>query len=472
VDAPTDKQQSTRAKTIVTSPQFDRSAVRRLCLVYLIAMIAAVGGFLFGYDMAIISGAMIFLKAQFALTPGQLGFATGSALLGCMVGPIVGGKLSDQFGRKRTLILSGLLFAMGAIGTSLPRNIIEFNLFRFIGGMGVGLASVVSPMYIAEISPAHIRGRLVTINQLAIVTGLLCSVMVSYWLSFGGHWRWMFASNSLPVPLFIAGLLLVPESPRWLVQENRLDEAMNVLTSIEGRPNAEIEMKAIHDTTQEGATLKELLHPGIRRALFIACALAIFQQITGVSILMMYMPYIFQKAGFPGASDAIFQNVILSVWNVFCTLAALLVVDRLGRRPLLLWGTAGMAMGLALMGAFFHCQAGGIYVVLTMFLSVGAYVVSLAPLGWLIMSEIFPNRLRGQAMGVATVCLWAASFLTANYFPPMVAWCESRYGTPAVAFWIYSGICALAFLFSLFSVPETKGRTLEEIGASWTKGSS
>lgn len=201
----------------------------------------------------------------------------------------------------------------------------------------------------------------------------------------------------------------------------------------------------------------------------IACALAVFQQITGVSILFSYMPIIFQKAGFLKASDAIFQNVIVSVWNVFCTVVALLVVDRLGRRPLLLVGTAGMAIGLALMGAFFHWRATGGYVLLTVLISVGAYLVSLAPLAWLIMSEIFPNRLRGRAMGVASVCVWIASFSTAACFPPMVHYFETTYGTPAMAFWVFSAISGLAFLFSLAVVPETKGRTLEELGASWTK---
>jgi len=452
------------------SMQSDLHAPRKPRLVYLIAMVAAVGGFIFGYDLAIISGAMIFLKSEFALSPNQLGFAIGCALLGCLIGPILGGTLADRLGRKRTLIIAAFLFGVSAIGTALPRNIYEFNIFRFVGGMGVGLASVISPMYIAEMSPARMRGRLVTINQLAVVVGLLSSGIVAYFLSFGEHWRWMFASESAPILLFIVGLALVPESPRWMVQKNRLKEAMDVMTLIDGRQNAEVEMKEIAGATEKKGTLAELVRPGMRIALIIACALAIFQQITGVSILLMYMPIIFQKAGFHQASDAIFQSMIVNIWNVLCTIAAMLVVDRIGRKPLLLLGTAGMAVGLALMGAFFHWQKTGVYVVLTMFICVGAYVVSLAPLAWLIMSEIFPNHLRGKAMGIASLCLWIACFLTARYFPPLVAHFESEYGTPASAFWLYAGISMLAFLFSLVVVPETKGRTLEEIGASWTKG--
>lgn len=210
----------------------------------------------------------------------------------------------------------------------------------------------------------------------------------------------------------------------------------------------------------------------MRRALLVACALAVFQQITGVSILLMYTPIIFERAGFHQASDAIFQNLLVQAWNVACTVAAMAVVDRLGRRPLLLGGTAGMAVGLAAMGAFFHWGKTGGFVLLTMLLSVGAYVVSLAPLAWLIMSEIFPNRLRARAMAVASLCLWISCFLTATYFPIMTAGFEARFGTPAMAFWIFAVVCIAAFVFCLVLVPETKGRTLEEIGASWTPGSS
>jgi SP family arabinose:H+ symporter-like MFS transporter len=271
----------------------------------LIATVAALGGFLFGYDLSIISGVMLFLKPEFGLTPGQVGLAIGSALLGCMAG-------------------------------------------------------------------------------------------------------------------------------------------------------------------QEGAW-RELLRPGMRFAMLIACSLAVFQQITGASILTMYMPTVFQEAGFDKPSDAILQNVLMSVWYVICTVVALAAVDRLGRKPLLLLGTMGMTVGMALLGALFYWRTTGGYVVLTMFLVMGAYLVSLAPLAWLIMSEIFPNRLRGKAMAVASVFVWTASFLTANFFPPMVERFKTALGTPAMAFWIYAVVSAAAFLFSWIVVPETKGRTLEEIGASWDK---
>jgi len=452
----------------VTGDSVGRSTNR--VYVYLVSLVAAVGGFLFGYDLAIISGAMIFLRREFRLNPGQLGFATASALLGCMLGSVIAGWLGDRLGRKKALVVAAVLFGLGAIGTALPRHMLEFYLFRVLGGVGVGLASVMSPMYIAEIAPASMRGRLVTINQLAIVTGMLVSGLIAYFLSFSGAWRWMFASNCVPVALLGIGLAFVPESPRWMVQKNRNSEALDVLTAIDGPEHAQAEMMAISESLafQEG-TYRELIRPGMRTALLIACALAIFQQVSGVSILLWYAPIIFQKAGFHSASDAIFQNLVVQLWNLTCTVAALYLVDRVGRRFLLLLGTSGMTIGLVLMGLFFYWNLSGMHVLLTMFVSVGAYVMSLGPLAWLVMSEIFPTRLRGKAMGVATLCLWISCFVVAQYFPVMVAWFEKSYGSGAGVFWVYAGVCVLAFLFTLRMVPETKGRSLEEIGASWTR---
>jgi sugar porter (SP) family MFS transporter len=438
-------------------------------LVVLIAAVAAVGGFLFGYDLQIIAGVKIYIEKEFELGPYGVGFAMASALLGCMAGPLLGGVLSDRWGRKPTLIFAGLLFVVGSIGSALPANVAQFDLFRFLGGVGVGLASVVSPMFIAEVSPPRIRGALVTVNQLAIVVGLACAAVVAYYLSFGGHWRWMLASNAAPVPIFIIGLLLVPESPRWMAQRDRRQEAVRVLTLIDGREHAETEMREILASSQEQGMWRELWRPGMRFAMLIACSLGVFQQITGASILTMYMPSIFQDAGYPEPSDAIFLNMVMSAWYVLCTITALVAVDRLGRKPLLLLGTLGMTVGMAVVGLMFHWQAPGMYVIVAMALVMGAYMLSVAPLTWLIMSEIFPNRLRGKAMGVASVCVWTAASVATFCFPPMVDWFKTTLGTPAMAFWIYATISAAAFLFSLIIVPETKGRTLEELGASWSK---
>jgi sugar porter (SP) family MFS transporter len=438
-------------------------------LVVLIAAVAAVGGFLFGYDLQIIAGVKLYIVPEFGLGPFGEGFAMASALLGCMAGPLLGGTLSDRWGRKPTLIFAGLLFVVGSVGSALPTCAWQFDLFRFLGGVGVGLASVVSPMFIAEVSPPRIRGALVTVNQLAIVVGLACAAAVAYYLSFGDHWRWMLASNAAPVPIFILGLLLVPESPRWMAQNNRQQEAIDVLTLIDGHEHAASEMREIVASSQEQGTWAELWRPGLRFAMLIACVLGVFQQITGASILTMYMPAVFQEAGFHEKSQAIGLNMIMSGWYVLCTITALVAVDRLGRKPLLLLGTLGMTVGMAVVGGLFHWQASGMYVILAMALVMGAYLVSLAPLTWLIMSEIFPNRLRGKAMGVASVCVWTGSFAATFCFPPMVDYFKNHFGTPATAFWIYAVVSATAFLFSLIVVPETKGRTLEEIGSSWAK---
>jgi sugar porter (SP) family MFS transporter len=442
---------------------------KRPYLVVLIATVAAVGGFLFGFDLQIIGGVKLYIEEEFSLGSYGVGFAMASALLGCMAGPLLGGTLSDRWGRKPTLVFAGLLFAVGSIGSAMPTNVLEFDLFRFLGGVGVGLASVVSPMFIAEVSPPRIRGALVTVNQLAIVVGLACAAVIAYYLSFGDHWRWMLASNAAPVPIFIIGLLLVPESPRWLAQNNRRQEATDVLTLIDGRQHADAEIQDILASAQQEGGWRELWRPGLRFAMLIACTLAVFQQITGASILTMYMPTVFRDAGYPNKSDAIYLNMIMSGWYVICTITALLAVDRLGRKPLLMLGTLGMTAGMAAVGIMFHCKAPGMYVILAMALVMGAYMVSIAPLTWLIMSEIFPNRLRGKAMGVASVCVWTAASVATFCFPPMVGWFKTNLGTPAMAFWIYAVISAAAFLFSLIVVPETKGRTLEELGASWSK---
>jgi len=442
--------------------------------VYLISTVAAVGGFLFGYDLSIVSGAVIFLKKEFNLTPSEVGFVVSSAVIGCLLGPpIIGAGFSDWLGRKKVLLVTAMIFGVGAVGTAIPRNLTEFNFFRILGGVGVGVASIVSPMYISEIAPAWLRGRLVTVNQLAIVTGSLASIIVSYLLSFTESWRWMFASEAVPVLLLLAGLTLVPESPRWLIEKHRDAEALAVLAKIEGVVYAQREMEEIRGSfRQESGTFSELLRPGMRTALFIAVMLAILQQFTGVSPLLFYTPIVFQKAGFEQASDAILQSIIVNVWNLICTVAAFGLVDRLGRRPLLLVGCSGMALGLSLMGLIFHYDLKGIWIVLVMFLCVGSYVISLAPLAWLIMSEIFPNRIRGRAMAIASFALWLAAFIGAQTFPLLVSSIEGAFGTAAGVFWIYAAVCVFAIIFGWLMVPETKGKSLEEISRSWLREKS
>lgn len=365
---------------------------------------------------------------------------------------------------------AALLLGVSAIGTAFPSDMLQFNLFRIVGGIGVGLASVVSPMYIAEMAPARLRGRLVSVNQLAIVTGLFAASVVSYALSFSGSWRWMFASTAVPVVFWLAGLTALPESPRWLVAKGREPEALKLLAKSEGSAQSEAALKEIKASiAEETGGISELFQPGMRIALLVAVMLAILQQMTGVSILLVYAPTIFKSAGFSAASDAIWQAIPLNVWNILCTAVAFWLVDRLGRRPLLLIGTTGMAVGLIIMGFCFHFGWSGYPVVVVMFLCVGAYVSSLAPLAWLIMAEIFPTRIRGRAMAIAGVALWLAFFIGSQIFPPLCSFFEAKYGSPAGVFWLFAAVCVFAFWFCWRLVPETKGRTLEAIAASWKK---
>jgi sugar porter (SP) family MFS transporter len=435
-----------------------------------ICLVAALGGFLFGLDIVLMSGAILFLEKEFSLTEYQVGFTMISAMLACFIGPGVGGWMSDRLGRRKTLVLAGLLFGAAAVGTALARSITEFNVCRIVGGLGIWVACVISPMYIAEISPPSIRGRLVTLNQLAIVIGALSANVVAYYFSFTGNWRAMFAVQLVPIALFLTGLLFVPESPRWLVQKDRDADALALLTRIVGAAEARAEMTAIRKSmTQETGTLAELLAPGVRMALLVAVALAVFQQYAGVTVLQFYAPAIFQQAGFAEATDAIGITLVLRVWDLLCTLGALWLVDLLGRRPLLLQGLLGMALGLILMGLFFHFHVTGAAVPLVMMLSNAAYIMSIAPLAWLIMSEIFPNRIRGKAMAIASTALGIAACTVNFVFPILMKSFKDRFGSTAGVFWLFAIVCFLAFWFSWRYVPETKGRTLEEIADSWAK---
>lgn len=435
---------------------------------YIITVIAAVGGFLLTYDIIIMSGAILFLKQHFDLTPAQVGFAMTSAIIACFFSPTVGGWLADKIGRKRTLIAAAGIFAVSAIGTALPRTITEFNMFRILGGCGVGTACIVSPMYIAEIAPAAIRGRLVLITQLSNVVGALISYVVTYSLSFSGNWRWMFASTAIPAVIFLVMLTFVPESPRWLVQVGRLEEALASLRKIASEEEAQSEVQAVRESlTAAKPKLLELLKPGIRIALVIAIIIAVLTQFDGVTILLFYAPTIMQKAGFPQASKAILVSFVMGGWNLICTVVAIWLVDRVGRKPLLLVGSAGMALGLIAMGIFFRLHLTGPIVPLTMMFAVAFYAMSLAPVSWLIMAEIFPNQIRAMGMAVASTALWIADFTASFSFPIMNAFFERHFGSTAGVFWVFSAVCGGTFIFCWKMIPETKGKTLEEIARWW-----
>ncbi len=437
--------------------------------VYLVSTVAAISGLLFGFDIAVINGAIIFLRRQFGLTDLQTEVAASSLLVGCVFGAAFAGTLSDRFGRRRVLMLSAVLFALSAFGAALPRTLNEFIAARFIGGLAIGVASVLAPIYIAEVAPRGIRGRLVALNQMAIVTGILLAYTVNWGLSFLGasSWRWMFASAAAPSTIFLIALFWVPESPRWLIEMNRYADALNVLTRVGGKPYAETEAEQIRATiAEESGTLAQLIEPGMRRPLFLAVALAILQQVTGINTVLFYGSIIFREhMGTASESSAIGLNVLIGLVNFLATIVALAVIDKLGRKPLLMLAAGGMGVCQLLLGVAFLFQPPPVYLILgLMFVCAASFAVGLGPGVWVVMSEIFPTKIRGRAMAVATVSLWVACVaLTLTYLSLVSAI------TITGAFWVYAAMCVATFAVVWRLTPETKGRSLEEIEHMWRK---
>lgn len=444
--------------------------------VALVTMVAALGGLLFGYDTAVIAGAIGFLQTHFDLDATMKGWAAACALLGCVVGVSFAGVFSDKLGRKKTLVLAGLLFLVSSVGTALPKDFIIFVVFRILAGVGVGIASMASPMYIAEITPARIRGRMVSVNQFAIVTGMLIIYFVNYFISLQGDevwnvstgWRWMFASGVLPSALFLALLTLVPESPRWLVERGKREKAESILIKVGGSAFAGAELVSIEEAlSQEPASLSQLFEPGLRRVLMIGIALAILQQVTGINVFLYYGPEIFKQLG-SGVDVAMLQTVVVGAVNLSFTVFAIWTVDRIGRRPLMIVGAAGMGLSLVAIGLAAQYQAISLWVLLFMLSYIACFALSVGPVTWVLLSEIFPTKIRGRAMSIATFCLWSANFVVSQTFPMMDenAWLLSRFnhGFP---FYVYAGFCLVLVLTIWKAVPETKGRSLEEIERSW-----
>ena len=432
--------------------------------------IAAVGGFLFGYDLSIISGAVIFLREEWNLTSFWTGVVTGSAILGCPFGALMGVKYADKWGRNKSLLVSAFLFLVSAIGTALPLGMLDFSFWRFVGGLGVGLASTVAPMYIAEISPAHLRGRMVILNQLAIVVGLTLSIFVGYLLSFGGHWRWMFATEILPSVLLGAGLLFAPHSPRWLALRGERAGALAILNRVNGPEKGERELAAIEEELrEEHGGVRELFQPGVKRALIIGVLLMVFSQVNGVNMILLYAPVLFMEAGVTNAPDAILNSVYLTSWITLCTVVSFWLTGRFGRRPIIITGTLGMALGQVIMFAKFAYTLPPWASLSGMFIASGAFTLSLAPLSWVILSEIYPNRVRGAAMSLATMAMFTASYITTNVFPMILEYCKNAFGHPGPTFLGFAVICVACSLFVARWLPETKDRTLEEIGLHWLR---
>jgi sugar porter (SP) family MFS transporter len=432
---------------------------------YLASVAAALGGILFGFDIAIINGALVFLRQQFKLTDGQTELAASSLLLGCMVGASLAGGLSDRFGRKRVLLGGALLFLLSSLGAAVPRNLEEFIGARIIGGLAIGMESMLAPLYLAEISPARLRGRLVSLHQLAIVTGILMAYFVSWALNFLGDvaWRWMFASAALPSFLFVVAFLKAPESPRWLVKQGRSGEARGVLEKIGEDAGARLqEIEAA--VANEGGSWRDLWSPEMRRPMIIAVTLAVLQQITGINTILFYGSLIFTEhvAG-QTATSALLANVLIGVVNVLATIIALQGVDRFGRKPLLMTAAGGMGVCMFLIGLVFQIASGASYLIIGLVLAcVVCFGVGMGPVVWVMLAELFPTRIRGRAMSIATIALWSACVLLTFTFLTLV-----RLITATGAFWVYGAVCTFTFWFVWKQIPETKGKSLEEIEQWW-----
>ncbi|MBN1344435.1 MAG: sugar porter family MFS transporter [Phycisphaerae bacterium] len=442
--------------------------------VFVIAFVAAVGGFLFGFDLAVIGAANTFLRDQFNLSDSELGFVTASAAIGCIFGPFLGAWLCDALGRKRTMIVASALLAASAIMTAAAPTIAVLNIFRIVGGVGVGLCSVASPMYIAEVAPPAKRGRLGLMYQLAIIVGSVCAPLIAYVLVRSlpdtVSWRWMFASEMAAVVVFVVFLFFLPRSPRWLAEKGRFDEALDVLTNVDGPEYARQEMNEIRTSLeQEPGGFAELLRPGIRYALLIGILLAFFNNWTGWSMMGGYIPLLFERSGLHDRAQAILQFGVAYGFMGVIGVVAIALVDRLGRRPLWLIGSVLMALVTALTGVVFHYQLSGPIVLLVIVLCTVPHGLALGPLPWLMMSEIFPTRIRAKAVAITTTFLWITIYSGAQLFPMVSGFSERTIGSPALAFWLFTVVCLLAIIFGWRMLPETKGRTLEEIAASWRK---
>lgn len=429
-----------------------------------VTFIAAFGGFLFGFDTAVIAGAIPFVKTYFQLDEIGEGWAVGCAVIGCAVGAAGSGALSDRFGRKPVLLATGFCFTVSAIVTAITESFELFIIFRIVGGLGIGAASVLCPTYISEISPPHLRGRLVSLNQLMIVIGILVVYISNYLLVDTGenNWRWMLGVETAPALLFLIALLFVPESPRRLVQNNRIEEALQVLTKINGSAFAESTIVEIKDSlagsNREKIGLGSLFKGKMGYVITLGTLLACLQQITGINAIIYYAPTIFMKAG-AGTDSAFWQSVIIGIINLSFTFVAIWLIDRVGRKVLMLWGSAGMAISLGiLVAAFAMNKLEGYWVLLAILGYIASFAASLAPVMWVTVAEMYPNRIRGAAMSFSIFLHWSSTFLVVQTFP----WMLQNAGG-AAAFGSFAVLSVLTFLFVKYFIPETKGKSLEEI---------
>lgn len=435
--------------------------------VFMISSISALAGLLFGYDTGVISGAILFVQKDFSLSRIQEEVVVAAVLLGAVLGASFGGKLADRFGRRKTLIQVGILFIVGAAVTALAPTPIWLSIGRVVVGIAIGIASLTAPLYISEVSPPSIRGKLVSLNQLMIAIGLVVSYLTDSGLAEAQAWRWMFGLAVIPALALVIGLLFVPESPRWLTGQSQDEQARIVLQKIRECADVSRELADIRaDLNLQEGGWRELFNISLRRPLIVGIGLAIFQQFTGINTVLYYAPTIFQFAGLHSASSAILATVGVGIVMVLMTIVALRLIDRVGRRPLLLYGVAGMFLSLGVLGYAFYRPTLSSTVARIAMISLPVYVacfaIGLGPVFWLLISEIYPLKIRGRAMSVATVTNWAANLLVALSFLSLLHILGRSW-----TFWLYGIICVIAWIFVYRLVPETKGCTLEEIDTRW-----
>lgn len=436
---------------------------------YFICFVSAMGGLLFGYDWVVIGGAKIFYEQYFGIVgnPAMQGLAMSIALAGCLIGALTAGMLADRLGRKSLLLVSAFIFATTAYGTGAFDTFTPFLVIRFLGGIAIGIASGLSPMYIAEVAPASVRGKLVSLNQLTIVVGILGAQIVNWLLvsddtawNIERAWRWMFWAAAFPACAFLLLALFIPESPRWLAMKGQTEKAFATLTQIGGKEYAAGEMRAFEQAEAEKQSqggLKLLFSKPYRLVLTIGIIIAVFQQWCGTNVIFNYAQEIFQSAGYD--VDNTFINIVVTgIANLIFTFVAIYTVDRLGRRALMLIGAGGLAGIYAILGLCYYMEMSGVLMVALVVLAIACYAMSLGPVTWVLLSEIFPNRVRAVAVATGTFALWVASCTLTYTFPFL----NAGLGTSGT-FWIYACICLAGFLFFLKKLPETKGKSLEEL---------
>ena len=435
--------------------------------VWQIALIAALGGFLFGFDTAVISGAIPYIKSYFHLDEYSLGWAVSCILIGCAAGALLAGRMADKYGRKNVLTACALLFALSGLGAGLSNSLEAFVLFRLVGGLGVGAAAMVPPMYIAELSPADKRGRLVAVYQLAIVLGILFAYFSNYLLDDTGsnNWRYIFASQFVPSVIFFFALFFVPESPRWLLQKNKTKEACRILQKMSGvEAESEIEIIKTSFRQQPASVIKDLFSGTNRPIVLTGIVIAVAQQVTGINAVLYYAPVILKQTGLD-TSTSLLQTIIIGVVNVVSTFIAIGLVDKVGRKKFLLAGSCIMGISLICISACFHYSYYQNYIVLLFtILYVGSFGCTLGAVTWVYLSEMFPNNIRSLALGAATLLLWLADFIVTYTFPLLL-----QKASTSGTLLFYAVCCVATFLFVRARVPETKGKSLEEIESVFTR---